>query len=343
MNDRNSPVRRRSRRSVLAAGGALSAVGLAGCSGLLTAAEGERADVAASFFTFFDFARTITAETPVTVENLVPVGMHGHGWEPDASVTRAIIDADVFVHVGEGFQPWADRAIRTAKDDGADTAFVNVRDGIELLDVAASLDEDEAVADGKDPHFWLDPLRSKTAVDNVEAGLAAAYPNHAETFAANADALRSELDVIHEEYRAVFADPPRDQVVLAAHNAFQYLGARYDVAMNPLVFNLAAEGDVPPEAITRAARLVAENDIEYIAAAVFESHRPARQLIEETRVKQYYPVTPYAGTLEQWVERGWGYAEIARRINMPTFEIVLGKTPPAETVHADYDGGTESL
>jgi len=76
----------------------------------------------ASFFSFYDFARKIARETPVTLKNLVPTGLHGHGWEPDASVTRDIIDADAFVHVGEDFQPWADRAIQTIEDDDADTS-----------------------------------------------------------------------------------------------------------------------------------------------------------------------------------------------------------------------------
>jgi zinc transport system substrate-binding protein len=41
-------------------------------------------------------------------------------------------------------------------------------------------------------------------------------------------------------------------------------------------------------------------------------------------------VTPYAGVREDWVENDWGYEEIAYKINMPTFRIVLGTATPAE-------------
>jgi zinc transport system substrate-binding protein len=30
----------------------------------------------------------------LTVENLVPMGLDGHGWEPNADITQRIIEAD---------------------------------------------------------------------------------------------------------------------------------------------------------------------------------------------------------------------------------------------------------
>ncbi|QLD84767.1 metal ABC transporter substrate-binding protein [Natronomonas halophila] len=321
-----------SRRSVLAGAGSLGAVGLAGCLG---GAADEPSDdgptAVASFFTFYDFARQVAEGTPLSVRNLVPTGLHGHGWEPDPSITRDIIDAEAFLHVGPDFQPWADRAIQTVKDDEAETDLVNVREGIDLLPLGAGLDEDEEVADGRDPHFWLDPQRAKQSVDNIVAGLADVVPDHAETLAENGEALRADLDTIDDEWEAIFEAAEREVAFLAAHNAFQYVSDRYGATVEPLVTNLAASDDVRPADMQRARKTIEEYDIQYIGAAVFEPRRPARQLVEDTRVEAYYPVTPYAGTTEAWVDRGWGYAEIARNINMETFRIALGATSPDET------------
>jgi zinc transport system substrate-binding protein len=276
------------------------------------------------------------------VRNLVPTGRHGHGWEPDASVTRDIIEADAFVHVGPDFQPWADRAIRTLQDDGIDTQLINVREGVELVDLAASLDpEEEGVGAGRgqDPHFWLDPQRAKRSVQNITEGFVELAPDHEETFRENARAYQTEvLDRIDRDYQAIFDSASRKIVQLAAHNAFQYIGVRYGVEMRPLVVNLAASGDVKPSDITAAKRVIDENDIRYIGAGVFETRKPARQLVAETAVEAYYPVTPYAGVREDWVEMGWGYEEIAYNINMPTFEVVLGNIAPEE---AGPDGWNE--
>ena len=339
LTDQSSqPVTRR--RAIAAAGGVL-ATSLAGCVGG-SASNGAETDGAsgdgpvavASFFSFFDFARNVVDGTPVRVENLVPTGLHGHGWEPNASVTRDIIEADAFIHVGPEFQPWADRAIQTLEDDNVDTQLINAREGVELVDLAASLDrEEEGVGQqrGKDPHFWLDPQRAKVSIDNITEGLAELAPAHEDTLRENAETYKNEtIEQIDQDYQAIFDVAERDVVQLAAHNAFQYIGVRYDVTMRPLVTNLAASGDVAPEDIRKAEETIAENDIEYLANGVFESRRPAKQLIEETGAEAYFPVTPYAGVREDWVEENWGYEEIAYNINMPTFEVVLGNKPPEE-------------
>jgi zinc transport system substrate-binding protein len=348
MQQQPTQTNRWSRRSLLKAAGGVGLVGgLAGCTGAASETTGDSdasnggdgPHVVASFFSFYDFARKVAAGTDVTVSNLVPTGLHGHGWEPNASVTRDIIEADAFVHVGENFQPWADRAIQTLEDDGADTHLINVREGVELVELAASLDRDEeGVGEnrGRDPHFWLDPQRAKQSVDNIAAGLVELAPEHEDTLRENATTYKTEvLDVIDRDYRRIFDEASRDVVQLAAHNAFQYIGVRYGVEMRPLVVNLAASGDVKPSDITEAKRVIDENDIKYIGAGVFETQRPAKQLLAETAVEAYFPVTPYAGVREDWVANDWGYEEIAYNINMPTFEVVLGNKTPEE---AGYEG-----
>ena len=339
------------RRQALGAGAGVLTSGLAGCltgGGAETStsdggAGGADGPVAvASFFSFYDFARKVARGTPITVENLIPTGLHGHGWEPDAGITRDIIDADAFIHVGPDFQPWADRAIQTLKDD-VDTNLINVREGIELETLAASLDRDEEGVGrdrASDPHFWLDPRRAKQSVDNITEGLVALAPDAEDTLRANAGTYNSTvLDRIDADYADIFDRADRNVVQLAAHNAFQYIGERYGVRMRPLVVNLAASGDVKPSDITEAKSVIEDNDIRYIGAGVFETRKPAKQLLAETPVEAYYPVTPYAGVREEWVANDWGYEEIAYQVNMPTFEVVLGNTAPED---AGPDGWNET-
>ncbi|SFK99646.1 zinc transport system substrate-binding protein [Halogranum rubrum] len=347
MNDASRPATDDtfSRRQTLVTGSGLLTAGLAGClasggenGAQRTGEQGEESGdglvAVASFFSFFDFARKIARDTPVEIRNLVPTGLHGHGWEPNASVTKDIIEADAFIHVGEDFQPWADRAIQTLKDDDAGTQLINVREGVELVNLAASLDRDEegvGQGRGKDPHFWLDPQRAKTSVDNITEGLVELAPDHESTFRENASTYKSDvLDRIDSDYQSIFDEASKSVVQLAAHNAFQYIGTRYGVEMRPLVFNLAASGDIKPSDITKAKEVIEENDIRYIGAGVFETRKPAKQLLAETSVEGYFPVTPYAGVRKDWVENDWGYEEIAYNINMPTFEVVLGNKQPDE-------------
>ncbi|WP_435095032.1 metal ABC transporter substrate-binding protein [Halorubrum sp. N11] len=340
-----------SRRRFAAIGAGAVAGGLAGCTGNAadTGSNGEGNDigdgnggdadgstVVASFFTFYDFADSLAEGTEITVENLIPTGLHGHGWEPDPSIQRRITDADALVHVGPDFQPWVDRAIDTLAAESTETELINARAGVDLIDLADSLTEDEAVEGAKDPHFWLDPQRATAAVENIADGLAAVDPDHEATIRENAAAIDAELDALDEEWQAVFDAAERDVAFLAAHNAFAYLAERYDATIEPLVVNLAASNDVRPADMQRAQDTIAEHGIRHIGAAVFEPIRPARQLLQQTDVEAYYPVTPYAGTAESWVERGWGYFDIARKVNLPTFRILLGVDDPEDVTFADY-------
>lgn len=318
---------RTSRRTFLGLGAGAAVTGLAGCMGG-SSTDSETNVAVASFFSFYDFARQVADGTELTVDNLVPTGLHGHGWEPDPSITRDIVDADAFITVGPDFQPWADRAIQTVQDDGAETHMINAREGIELMDLLDTVDDDEEIDDGKDPHFWLDPLLAQQAVDNIADGLAEIAPDEEAALRENAASVTDELDAIDAEWEAIFAAAERDVVFLAAHNAFAYIGERYGATVRPLVSNLAAEGDVRPADMQRAEDTITEYDLDTIGAAIFEPRRPAQQLREETAVEAYYPVTPYAGTTPEWVDRGWGYFEIARNINMNTFELLLDAGEP---------------
>jgi len=115
--------------------------GLAGCFGGDTA--GEAADASgdgsaggpvarSSFFVFGDITERIAGDA-ATAELLVPVGQHGHGWEPGPRGREEIHGADLFVHGMPGFQPWVDDITRDLAADGTDVTAIDASAGIDLL------------------------------------------------------------------------------------------------------------------------------------------------------------------------------------------------------------------
>jgi zinc transport system substrate-binding protein len=108
----------------------------AGCIGGSPTETGGREGVTAqaSFFVFGDFASHVAGDA-ATAETLVPVGQHGHGWEPGPKIQADVLDADLFVRGVEGFQPWADDVEANVREDGADTAVVTVGSNVELLEL----------------------------------------------------------------------------------------------------------------------------------------------------------------------------------------------------------------
>lgn len=124
------------KRQLLSMTAATASAGVfAGCTGGEPAAGSEPDDMTAqaSFFVFGNLTQRVTGDT-ASAELLVPIGQHGHGWEPGPSIRKDIRDADLLVHGMTGFQPWVD-SIRTDIDvDDPDLTTIDASAGIDLLE-----------------------------------------------------------------------------------------------------------------------------------------------------------------------------------------------------------------
>jgi zinc transport system substrate-binding protein len=125
------------RRLVTAAGGTGAGL-LAGClgrgdtPGSDAGAAADSLTAQSSFFVFGDITTQVAGET-ATSGLLVPVGQHGHGWEPGPRVREAIGDADLLVHGMSGFQPWLDTIRTDLEADGSSVVTVDVSAEVDLL------------------------------------------------------------------------------------------------------------------------------------------------------------------------------------------------------------------
>ena len=127
------------RRLLTTSIGAATAASLAGCTGSdaeqstagAEADEASTVDATAPFHVFGDITEAVVGDSGA-VETLVPLGSHGHGWEPSGDTQATVIDSDLFVYM-DGFQPWADDMVASMRDDDAPVTAVNIADGIEKL------------------------------------------------------------------------------------------------------------------------------------------------------------------------------------------------------------------
>ncbi|WP_049893604.1 metal ABC transporter substrate-binding protein [Halogranum rubrum] len=322
-----------------------------------------RLDVQSSFFVAGDFTRRVAGDA-ATVTDLVPFGQHGHGWEPGPDVQRAVVESDVVVYVGEEFQPWADNIVANLEQDAPAVSAIPIRHGVDLLPAPGANDgsdahdghdghetggngteehgeehhetnEDESEAtegdeDGHDhgvmdPHFWLDPTRAKQAVENVRAGLTEVDAESRDAYETNAKSFAADLDALDTEFEERLADRTRDVVLVAGHNAFQYLGNRYDFEVHALT-GVAPDATPSPKAVREAQRVVEEHDLDHVLTPVFESDRAAQQLVAETDATTVLPLTPIPTVKPEWAERGWGYLDVMREVNLDSLSTALGAT-----------------
>ncbi|KYH23957.1 high-affinity zinc transporter periplasmic component [Halalkalicoccus paucihalophilus] len=353
---------RYTRRRLVAAGIGYTTIGsLAGCLSNDAASTDSGRDgpqAQSSFFVFGELASQVAGDI-ATAETLVPIGQHGHGWEPGPQIQGTVLDSDLFVYGMEGFQPWADDLVTSLRDDDTGVDIVAAGAGIDLIEGGRSHDHghdeghdgdgehdheegdhsehegeendtghegegghDHSHAGGGDPHFWLDPIRAKQAVDNIQSGFADVDSDNDSTYGENANAYRSRLDELDESFQSALESASKDVVFVAGHNAFQYLGQHYDFEVQTLT-GLSPDDQPTPKDIERAQEIIAEHDLQYVCADPLESQTAANQLVEETDATEVLPLTPIPGQTQEWADEDWGYVEIMANVNLETLKQAL--------------------
>ncbi|SFR45857.1 metal ABC transporter substrate-binding protein [Halorubrum sodomense] len=333
-----------SRRSVLRRGAGLAVAGttaaLAGCSGAANAdPEGFDSGYAA-FFTLSDWANEVAGDR-ASFEDPVDVGQLGHGWTPDGTLAADVAATDAFVYLDSPEFSWAQDLAATLERDYDTVAVIDGLDGLEddLLawdhshgggtggdDGSGTRDGGGGDDDGEtryDPHVWVDPVLAGEMVDTIATGLGEADPDNAEAYAANADAYVEELDAIDAAFESIAEDAARDVAVIAGHNSFQYLEARYGFRLHSPV-GVSPQNEPTQTEIADTIELVDSAGIEVVLYDRFQSPRLAESIVANSGATAAVPVTPAGGTTREWNEAGYGYLEQMTEINVPAFERALG-------------------
>jgi zinc transport system substrate-binding protein len=223
---------------------------LTGCATSSGADDGT-VDVLASFYPLQFVAEQVGGER-VTVRSLTPPGAEPHDVELSPAQVSRIDTADLVVYLS-GFQAAVDDAV-------AQTAPAHVLDAADVTPLMSDEgheheheEGDDHDHGGLDPHFWLDPSRMPSVVQDVADTLTEIDPDGAETFAANAAALTQRFEDLDAAYATGLAQCD-SRTFVTTHEAFGYLADRYDLEQVGI-------SGVDPEAEPSPARLAAVEKI----------------------------------------------------------------------------------
>jgi zinc transport system substrate-binding protein len=249
-------------RVVVAVAVLLLAVGCGGGDG----GEG-RPRVVASFFPLAEVARRVGGDR-VVVTDLTPTGAEPHDLELTSDQVDDLLDADLVVHLGGGFQP--------AVED-----VVDQRDGA-TVDVLSALGIDED-GDDVDPHVWLDPTQLGRIVDVVAGALADEVPDSEADVDAAARRYRDELVDLDADLASQLGDCRRDLVV-SAHDAFGRLARRYGLRTEALT-GLSPEAEPDPGRLAELADLVEREGVTTVFTEALVAPDVAEVLAREAGVR----------------------------------------------------------
>lgn len=284
---------------------------LPGCSRGGDGASG-RATVVAGFYPLYEAAVRVGGDR-VEVTNLTPAGAEPHDLELTPKEVDAILDAEVVLYVGSGFQPAVEDALE-GRDQGV------------TLDLLRSLGgklrsaRETASTGGRDPHVWLDPTLMTRLVGEVRDALVRADPRGRATFERNAAAYGAEIQDLDRRFRRGLAECHR-HVIVTAHAAFGYLAARYRLTQESIA-GVSPEAEPDPKRLSELADLVRREGVTTIFTEELVSPRVADTLAREAGVRTAV-LNPLEGLTAAERASGESYVTVMDR-NLQTLRSALG-------------------
>lgn len=174
--------------------------------------------IAASFYPLAWIAQQVAGDRAKVV-NLTSPGTEPHDLELTVSQTATVTNARV-VFYEAGLQPSVDAAVENTTGKVAEvSAFVG------LLPAARGK--------GTDPHVWLDPTQMSKIANGFTATLIAADPDGEETYRSGLAVLQRQLAQLDREWQRGLSTCTT-RTVIVSHDAFEYLGRRYDLTIVPI-------------------------------------------------------------------------------------------------------------
>lgn len=203
-------------------------VSLALCLSLFGCAESktEYAQVAATTLPVYEFASRICEGTPIRVTRLVTENVSClHDYSVSVRQVQAIEKAEVVILSGAGLELFLGDLLEKAP------CVVDASAGVPLLALHDHDEENHDHDHGEfDPHIWLSPKLAGIMAENIRDGLSRRYPEYADRFAENADALISQLDQLQQYGQKTLSDLSCRELI-TFHDGFSYFAQAFDLTI----------------------------------------------------------------------------------------------------------------
>ena len=134
-----------------------------------------------------------------------------------------------------------------------------------------------------DPHIWLDPLLVKQQVNVIRDGLIQADPQNKEHYEENARIYNNKMDALDMKIGSALSSCQKDTIV-PFHNAFTYLGERYDIHIMALS-GMTPDSEASAAEIAEFVDFVKDNDIKVIFSEELVDPRLAEVIAEEANAQ----------------------------------------------------------
>ncbi len=228
--------------------------------------------VVTTFTVIADMARNVAGDAAI-VESITKPGAEIHNYQPTPGDILKAQDADLVLWNGLGLELWFERFFRNLQD----VPGAVVSEGVEPMGIA------EGPYQGKpNPHAWMSPSDAMVYVDNIRKAMSQYDPENAETYAANAEAYKDQIESLVTPIRQALSTIPEERRWLAtSEGAFSYLAR--DFGLKELyLWPINADSQGTPQQIRKVIDTMKQEHVPAIFSENTVSDKPARQVARET-------------------------------------------------------------
>ncbi len=182
--------------------------------------------------------------------------------------------------------------------DQVEAGQLDIGEAIEEIEHLGGEGEEEHGGHGHgiyDPHFWFDPLRVKTAVNEIAARLSAIDPDSSGVYSSQASEYNAQLDELHAWTEEQVGLIPEDsRLFVTSHDSFGYFALQYGFDVVGVILGTTTETEPSAEDLTELIHDVEESGAKVVFGETTVSERLAETVATETGARL---VRLYSGSL----------------------------------------------
>lgn len=259
------------------------------------------------------FVGKISGST-IDVHSLVPLGMDVHTFEPTARSTRLLINSRGWIGIGEPFEK---KITEKLKQAASSKVMLTISDHLSLLHYPNTLHFQPTKplmhsCEGRDRHVWLSPRLISKQIPLITNSLIAMFPEHRETYLANAKTLGKEMEELDLSLAKTLA-PIAGSTFIISHPALGYFCKDYGL------FQLSVETDGKeplPKDLNQILSLARDKNIKLMVVQKNYPDKGAKIIAQQLQIPIYY-FDPYQSN---YIENLQELATVLLRTYLPVTE-----------------------
>ena len=180
----------------------------------------------------------------VAVTSMLTLGDDPVTYTPSAERVEALGETAVFFYTG---LPSENGWLKETQSAAADTTFVDLRDGVDIVD--------------DNPYIWLTPAMTQQQAQTIYDSLISIDPAHQADYQTNFEALTADLSQLSTELDEILA-PIAGKTAVVSNPAWAYFAEEYGLEMHTIT---AIDGTLADDArLMELTAVIEENDLDFI-------------------------------------------------------------------------------